>query len=189
MLNINQGIDILRYISIIPKLLFSTWFFSLLNSKAKHTHTHTRTINTSKMILPNILLFSDTIIFQRYFPTLQNIELSHHVGGKFCCHYGMAVSEINLWYNEEDPVLFFVQIKSGCELKGITSQRRKFHLAVSNLTRKAAQEVREIISPPAVNPYDTLRDKLIARTSISQGKNPSQLFIGDSKFSQFLHHL
>lgn len=51
-----------------------------------------------------------------------------------------------------DPASFFAQTESACELRGITSQKRKFHFAVSKVNYMIAQEVREvIISPTAVN--------------------------------------
>lgn len=48
----------------------------------------------------------------------------------------------------------------------------------------------DITSPPTVNLYDSLRNELIARTSVSKRKsNLNEETIGDSKSSQFLHHM
>lgn len=76
----------------------------------------------------------------------------------------MVVSEINLLYSKADHVQFWAQIESNCELRGITKKKIPFRSFKAN--SRGGPGI--IISPPAVNPYDTLRDKLIARTFISQ---------------------
>ncbi|CAE1313408.1 unnamed protein product [Acanthosepion pharaonis] len=105
-----------------------------------------------------------------------------------------AVNTVSLAYFKADPALFFTQLELECELRGITSQKTKFNLAVSKLPLEAVQEVREIIiSPPKDKPYYKLKEELVWRTSMSRQKKLSQLLheeqLGDSKSSQFLHHL
>ena len=73
-----------------------------------------------------------------------------------------------LLYCRQDPALFFAQLDSECEIRGISNQKQKFHLAVSKLPHEAMLEVREIIfSRPKEKPYTRLRDKLIKRTLTS----------------------
>ncbi|CAE1296072.1 unnamed protein product [Acanthosepion pharaonis] len=105
-----------------------------------------------------------------------------------------AVNTVSLAYFKVDPALFFAQLESECELRGITSQKTKFNLAVSKLPLEAVQEVREIIiSPPKDKPYYKLKEELVRRTSMSRQKKLSHLLheeqLGDSKPSQFLRRL
>lgn len=105
-----------------------------------------------------------------------------------------AVNTVSLAYFKADPALFFAQLESECELRGITSQKTKFNLAVSKLPLEAVQEVREIIiCPPKDKPYYKLKEELVRRTSMSRQKKLSQLLheeqLGDSKPSQFLRRL
>ncbi|CAE1264217.1 unnamed protein product [Acanthosepion pharaonis] len=105
-----------------------------------------------------------------------------------------AVNTVSLAYFKADPALFFAQLESECELRGITSQKTKFNLAVSKLPLEAVQAVREIIiSPPKDKPYYKLKEELVRRTSVSRQKKLSQLLheeqLGDSKPSQFLRRL
>ncbi|CAE1275403.1 unnamed protein product [Acanthosepion pharaonis] len=98
-----------------------------------------------------------------------------------------AVNTVSLAYFKADPALFFAQLESECELRGITSQKTKFNLAVSKLPLEI------IISPPKDKPYYKLKEELIRRTSMSRQKKLSQLLheeqLGDSKPSQFLRRL
>ena len=51
-------------------------------------------------------------------------------------------------YCRKDPVLIFAQLEWECEIKDVSSQKRKFHLATSRLPHEAMLEVREIIFSP-----------------------------------------
>ncbi|CAE1311552.1 unnamed protein product [Acanthosepion pharaonis] len=87
-----------------------------------------------------------------------------------------AVNTVSLAYFKADPALFFAQLESECELRGITSQKTKFNLAVSKLPLEAVQEVGEIIiSPLKDKPYYKLKEELVRRTSMSRQKKLSQL--------------
>ena len=69
-----------------------------------------------------------------------------------------------LQYCRQGPALFFAQLESECEIRGISNQKQKYHLAVSMLPHKTMLEVREItFSPPNEKPYTRLRDELFKR--------------------------
>ena len=73
----------------------------------------------------------------------------------------------------------------------ITSQKSKFEYVVASLSPEYATEVRDLIlSPPATNPYDSLRETLIKRTTASEQNSLQQLLhteeLGDHSPSQFL---
>ena len=76
----------------------------------------------------------------------------------------------------------------------ITSQKSKFEYVVASLSPEYASEVRDLIlSPPATNPYDSLRETLIKRTTASEQKCLQQLLhteeLGDHSPSQLLHRM
>ncbi|CAE1258975.1 unnamed protein product [Acanthosepion pharaonis] len=104
-----------------------------------------------------------------------------------------TVNTVSVAYFKADPALFFAQLESECELRGITSQKTKFNLAVSKLPLEAVQVREIIISPPKDKPYYKLKEELVRRTSVSRQKKLSQLLheeqLGDSKPSQFLRRL
>ena len=53
----------------------------------------------------------------------------------------------------------------------ITSQKSKFEYVVASLSPEYATEVRDLIlSPPATNPYNSLSETLIKRTTASEQK-------------------
>ena len=82
-----------------------------------------------------------------------------------------ALTSAGLQYCRQDTALFFAQLESECEIRGISNQNKKYHLAVSKLPHEAMLELREIIfSPTKEKTYTSLRDKLIKRTSTSQQK-------------------
>ena len=68
-----------------------------------------------------------------------------------------------------DPLVWFAQIESQFATRGITSQCTKYDYVVASLNQDIAMEVQDIlISPPADQPFSTLKDKLLLRTTASE---------------------
>ena len=70
-------------------------------------------------------------------------------------------------YFREDPALFFEQLESECEIRGVSSQKVKFHLVVSSLPHETMLEVRNYIPVTKEKTNTKLRDELIKRPSTS----------------------
>jgi len=92
------------------------------------------------------------------------------------------------------PGLWFAQAEGQFELSSVTSERTKFNYVISQLEYRHAAEVEDIImSPPANDPYTTLKTELVRRLSASRDQRVRQLLtheeMGDRKPSQFLRHL
>ncbi|KAK3916941.1 Cobyric acid synthase [Frankliniella fusca] len=107
-----------------------------------------------------------------------------------------AVSRISVklppfW--RDRPTLWFSQVEAQFSLAGITQEATKYAYVVSHLDEKYANEVDIITSPPAENPYTTLKTALIKRVSLPEDQRIKQLLIdediGDRKPSQYLRHL
>lgn len=97
-------------------------------------------------------------------------------------------------YYPNDPQLWFMQVEAQFFTKGITQEITKYHHVVACLQPEYAQEVRDLLlSRPKDNPYTTLRDNLIKRTSASEQKRLHQLLtseeLGDRKPSQLLRRM
>ena len=93
-----------------------------------------------------------------------------------------------------DPLVWFAQIESQFATRGITSQRTKYEYVVASLSQDIAMEVRDIlISPPAVQPFSTLKDKLLLRTTVSEQRRLQTLLttveLGDRTPSQLLREM
>lgn len=92
------------------------------------------------------------------------------------------------------PGLWFAQAEAQFNLASVTSETTKFNYVVSQLEYRHAAEVEDIIiSPPANEPYTTLKAELVRRLSSSRDQRVRQLLtheeMGDRKPSQFLRHL
>ncbi|XP_028042551.1 uncharacterized protein LOC114252246 [Bombyx mandarina] len=97
-------------------------------------------------------------------------------------------------FNPEDPELWFAQLEGQFTLSNISADATKFYYVLSQLEPQHAAEIRElIVSPPASNKYETIKNELIRRLSASQEKKIKQLLMheemGDRKPTQFLRHL
>lgn len=94
----------------------------------------------------------------------------------------------------KDPTLWFAQVEAQFETRGITSQGTKYAYVVASLSPEFAQEIRELlINPPQQNPYNTIKQELVKRTSESEQKRLRKLLIseelGDRKPSQLLRRM
>jgi hypothetical protein len=91
------------------------------------------------------------------------------------------------------PGLRFATADAQFHLASITSEKTKLNYVISQLEYRHAAEVDEIISPPANEPYTTLKTELVRRLSASRDQRVHQLLtheeMGDRKPSQFLRHL
>ncbi len=68
-----------------------------------------------------------------------------------------------------DPEMWFAQVEAQFSTCNIRVQRTKFDHIVASLTPEFAMEVRDLIlHPPAVSPYDLLKQQLIKRTTASE---------------------
>jgi hypothetical protein len=93
-----------------------------------------------------------------------------------------------------DPALWFAQVESQFHIRGITSQRTRYHHIVGALTPDIASEVRDLLlQPPLDRPYDELKAAIFARTSESAQHRVQQLIsgeeLGDRKPSQLLRRM
>ena len=93
----------------------------------------------------------------------------------------------------KDPALWFGQVESQFTLANITTEETRFHHVVSALTLEAAAEVRDMILTPPTNPYTTLKDTLIARTSESAAQRVKKALdsaeVSDLRPTQILRSL
>ena len=97
-------------------------------------------------------------------------------------------------YWPSDPYVWFAQVEAQFATKHFTAEATKYSYVVAALTPDIAQEVHDILlAPPADNPYKTLREELIKRTSATEQKRLQQLLneevLGDRKPTQFLRHM
>ena len=79
-----------------------------------------------------------------------------------------------------DPELWFAQVEAQFACRRITSQRSKFDYIVSSLAPEFAGEVRDLlVTPPADEPYTTLKTQLTKRTTASEQKKLQLLFTSE----------
>jgi hypothetical protein len=94
----------------------------------------------------------------------------------------------------ERPAVWFAQAEGQIFLAGVKSEKPKFFHVISQLDRRYAAELEDIItSPPERDPYKTMRTELVWRLSPSREYRILQLLtleqMIDRKTSQFLKHL
>ena len=78
--------------------------------------------------------------------------------------------------------------------KGITQQLTKYHYIVGSLAPEIGREVRDVIvTVRAVAPFDTLKERLVSRTSLTESQRMQKLLslepLGDQKPSQLLRRI
>ena len=106
----------------------------------------------------------------------------------------VVATDTRVPFMTNEPVIWFAQLEAGFASKRITSQREKFNYTVSVLPPAVALEVKDIIlQPPSSAPYDTLKEQVISRTSVSEQKKLQQLLtieaLGDRKPTQLLRSM
>ena len=96
-------------------------------------------------------------------------------------------------YWPKDPTLWFAQVEAQFTIAKITKEETRFHHVVASLSSEAAAEVRDLILNPPSQPYTTLKDTLIHRTTESATQRLQKALasteIGDAKPTQVLRML
>lgn len=95
---------------------------------------------------------------------------------------------------KHDPELWFVQAEAQFATRNITVENTKYAHVISTLSPEVAQDIRDIlVAPPAIEPYATLKQTLIARTTESEQRRVQMLLdeeeLGDRKPSKFLRRM
>ncbi|XP_075527131.1 uncharacterized protein LOC142559417 [Dermacentor variabilis] len=93
-----------------------------------------------------------------------------------------------------DPQLRFVRVESQFAARRITADSTKYHHVVRSLPPATASEVRHLLlTPPAENAYQTLKETLIRRVPPTESERLQQLLrqaeLGDRRPSQLLRHM
>ena len=124
-------------------------------------------------------------------------EPSAAVHTPYCYPYSILLSILHtvslklppFW--QEDPAFWFHQVEAQFAMKGITQQLTKYHYIVGSLAPETSREVCDVIvTIPATNPFDTLKERLISRTSLTESQRVIKLLslepLDDQKPSQLL---
>lgn len=93
-----------------------------------------------------------------------------------------------------NPALWFRQIESQFITSGITSDLTKYHTVVGVMESDVLSAVSDIVlTPPAINPYNTIKERLIERFADSEHKKLKNLLhdlsLGDQKPSDLLRKM
>jgi hypothetical protein len=91
----------------------------------------------------------------------------------------------------KNPKLWFAQVEAGFRNAGITTDNTMYDKVVGQIDTKILEQIQDIVvDPPTENRYKTLKDRLIAEFTDSEGKKLSQLLsameLGDQKPSHLL---
>lgn len=109
----------------------------------------------------------------------------------------LGATTLNIKFPEfwsSDSELWFLTAESIFRKSRITSSLTKFDYVVAALPQSTASVVRDILrSPPADQPYETLRQELIRRTTESEQRRLQQLLtteeLGDRKPTELLRRM
>lgn len=109
----------------------------------------------------------------------------------------LGATTLNIKFPEfwsSDSELWFLTAESIFRKSRITSSLTKFDYVVAALPQSTASVVRDILrSPPADQPYETLRKELIRRTTESEQRRLQQLLtaeeLGDRKPTELLRRM
>ena len=101
----------------------------------------------------------------------------------------VSVKLPTFWPNEAE--LWFAQAEAQFQNKGITAEKTKYNYVVSMLDVKTAKQVMDIIrTPPAANPYTTLKARLSKAFALSDSEKVGRILdmtgLGDRTPSQCL---
>lgn len=105
---------------------------------------------------------------------------------------GISVKLPPFWADR--PAVWFVQAEAQFHLAGIKSDMTKFSHIISIIDQKLIGEIEDIVMhPPEEDKYNTLKQELIRRLSISEQQRVERLLseeeLGNRKPSAFLRHL
>ncbi len=94
----------------------------------------------------------------------------------------------------ESPDTWFSVVEAQFEAEGLTNSRRKFFCVVATLPLSVARNARHIISnPPAIRPYEKLRDFLTAAHTLTNYERVMQVqalgALGGRKPSELLNNM
>ena len=94
----------------------------------------------------------------------------------------------------EKTRLWFAQADAQFDIKGITVEKTKYSYVVSMLDDKTAEHVMDIIeTPPAANPYTTLKERLTKAYAISDSEKAARILdmngLGDKTPTQCLNSM
>lgn len=97
-------------------------------------------------------------------------------------------------YTKACPKLYFIQCEHLFSAHRITNSKKRFEHVITALPSEVLMEVIDVIeSPPAQDPYETLKHTVLERLAISEEDRISRLLhtehMGDSKPTQFLRRL
>ena len=101
----------------------------------------------------------------------------------------VSVKLPTFWPNEAE--LWFAQAEAQFQNRGITAEKTKYNYVVSMLDVKTAKQVMDIIrTPPAANPYTTLKARLSKAFALSDSEKVGRILdmtgLGDRTPSQCL---
>jgi len=97
-------------------------------------------------------------------------------------------------FSARDPAFWMHRLDTHFSCCGITDQVLKYRIAANEIPEPYAAELRDLlVSMPEVDPYDILRDAILAQFAESRSQRVRRLLagetLGDRRPSQFLRHL
>lgn len=94
------------------------------------------------------------------------------------------------------PDTWFKSVEAQFALKNVSTDNRRYQILLTSLPGSIIQTVTDIVNdPPAANKYDTLKNAVIERNSLSEERRLDQLLsghsadMGDRRPSEFFRYL